>query len=630
MINYKQVLTDANTEYTFSTDVNELTAALTSVDGLLAVKNLNESNRANGEALKMRLVCKIYLLEYLKDLDDQTTEKLLSFVAENKPIAEQKGYNKSGAVLSACEQLVGSLRLCDKSKREISALCRSEGTLVLSGKQIVSQAQTLLDAVEHNDFSSPFGDNVKFPDLKQTLIDTLSDWKIGICGAYARALERAVNYKNLDYRKYDYFPVPEYDEGGKANVIVLNTPFTDEARLYAANAVPKNMEIVEFDVSACEGNDGIEQVFAFAEYKKCAVFISHAEMLSESARDKLLRVAMTTGKSGARIFIADSEGGALYDCAMNIAVADDSLSALDISASYITMPSFADTLSELTAIGYGSEAECREKLREMPFLGFMGLNEITRPEHLRDWFTRGKKISAGNAVAAKRYLTKLKSAMLFIDGDWGDFYGGIKVADVAGEFDYDGIADIDLDNIKKIMESGATVFGQCGMIARYCTTGTGDLSEWDKVERAVMEDRVTLAVNLVLRALRVPVKPVVEVLDELDNDSAGGTCYDGGKRIVFKYSCCQGLQWMRDAIVHECFHALQAKLTAGNWTEWYYDNMGITYGRVCKWLETRERKFNTNTKSDIYQVHMYEADAYAFEIDCRRGAEQYWNSVDFN
>ena len=630
MINFKQALTDANTEYTYSTDVNELTAALTSVDGILAEKNLNESNRANGEALKMRLTCKVYLLEYLQSLDDGAAEKLLNYVAENKPIAEQKKYNKSGAVLSACAELVTALRLYDKSKREITALCNSEAALLHGGKQIIAQAQTLIDALSATDFTSPFGDNVSFPDLKQNLTQTLSDWRTGICGAYGKAIERSVSFKPLDYRKYDYFPVPEYDEGGKANVVILNTPFLDEARLYAANAIPKDVDIAEFDISSCDGKDGIERAFAFAEYKKCAVFFSHAELLAEGALRSFLRGAMTAGKSGAVIFIADLDGGALYDTAIEVAFADETLSALDVSASYITMPSFADTLSELTSLGYVSEAECREKLKQMPFLGFMGLNEITRPEHLRDCFTRGKKISAGNAAAAKRYLAKLKSAMLFIDGGWGDFYGGVKVADESGEFDYDGIADIDLSNIKRITESNATVFGQCGMLARYCTTGAGDISEWDKLDRAQIEERVTLAVNLVLRVLRVPVKPVVEVLDKIDNDGAGGTCYDGGKRIVFKYSCCRELAWMRDAIVHECFHALQAKLTSGNWTEWYYDNMGITYGRVCKWQQTRERKYNNNTKSDIYQVHMFEADAYAFEIDCRRGLEQYWNSVDFN
>ena len=174
-----------------------------------------------------------------------------------------------------------------------------------------------------------------------------------------------------------------------------------------------------------------------------------------------------------------------------------------------------------------------------------------------------------------------------------------------------------------------SVFAKCGVIVRYCLTGAGDVSAWRDIEREDMFRRVELAVKAVYRILGVPLNPVVEILDELDNDTAGGLCCDGGKRILFKYSCCLGISWMLDAILHECFHALQAHLKSGHYAQWYYDNMGITYGRVSEWIETRKQAFDHNTQSNMYKVHMYEADARAFEADCRRARDEYWSAVDF-
>lgn len=630
MINYKQALTDINTEYVFSTEAKTLERALGELDALLTAPNLSAANRANAEALRIRIVCKIYALEYLECLDAAVVGKLVEYADVASKEAAEKGYNKSAKLLDDTVALLKQLSRTLGVKDEISALSRSNGVMAAGGGSVVAQAKKLTDDVTAEYIPSPFGDNVAFPDIRERLASVLTSWQKDVCDGYARALEQSVPHKKLDLSRYDYFPVPEYDEGGKANVIILNTPFADEARLYASHALPNGTELCEFVADeACDGKDGTSRVFAFAEHKNCAVFVSRAEMLSDDNKKELLGCAMRFGRSGGKVFILDPDGGELYDIAMSVAAADGELSALDVSAEYITMPSFDAVRDELIAIGWTTADEgLSDALRQMPFLGFSGLNEITLPQYKRNWAERGKKISAGNAAAAKRYLAKLRSPILFIDGGWGDFKVGGSVSDDPVEFDYDDIDELDIANIRTIVNSNSTVFGMCGMVARYCTTGTADLTEWAKLEREEMENRVRSAVMLVLRVLRVPVRPVVEILDELENKTAGGTCYDGGKRIVFKYEYCKDLQWLRGAIVHECFHALQAKLARGNWSQWYYDNMGITFGRAALWKETRDRKYNENTNSDIYRVHMYEADARAFEVDCARGAEYYWNGLD--
>ncbi|MDE5593073.1 MAG: hypothetical protein K2I75_03980 [Clostridiales bacterium] len=631
MKSFKQVITDANAEYIYSTDIAALDGALASIEELLLAPALNDNNRANAEALGMRLACKIFALKALQpDFSPSLADKLNAYVEQNLPIAKDKGYVKSAAAMENVVKFVTLFSKYAQAKKEISAQASSENILALNGKEIIKNATELIDELLNGEVASPFEEGVVFPALSGEIAEGLQSWKAGLCGAYAKALERTVSAKLLTNRDCDYFPTPECDEGGKANALILNTPFIDEARLYAANAVSRDTEIYEFNVHACGGSrDSIDKIFSYAEYKKCAVFIYNADMISDDDRTYLLRAAMLAGKAGTRTFISDVLGGALYDDGMTAAVQYEDLSALDISQSYITMPSFDATADELVALKMADDGTARAALREMPFLGFAGLNEIVRPEHHNNWMTRGKKISAGNTDAAKRYLARIKASMLFIDDGWGEFRGGGQNASVGGEFDYDGIPAIDIDNVKRIVESNATVFGKCGMIARYCTTGTDDYSVWSRLDREQMQSRAAFAVKLVYRVLGVPIDPIVEIEDEPENDTAGGLCYDGGKRIVFKYSCATDVSWMRDAIVHESFHALQAMLMSGHWAPWYYEHMGITYGRACKWRETREQAYDGNTRSKIYKVHIYEADAYAFEIDCRRGLDEYWNGIDF-
>ncbi len=631
MISFKQVITNANTEYIYSTDITALDGALASIEELLQNPALNADNRANAEALGMRLACKIFALKCFEpDFSPSVADKLNVYVEQNLPIAKDKGYVKSAAAMQNTLKFVTLFSKYISAKKEISAQAASEHMLALNGKKIIQNATELIDGLLSGDVASPFEDGVVFPALSGEIAESMQSWKAGLCGAYAKALERTVAAKPLTCRNCDYFPTPECDEGGKANALILNTPFVDEARLYAANAIARDMEIYEFNMNiAGDSRDSIDRIFCYAEYKKCAVFASGADMMSDDNRAYFLRTAMLAGKAGTRVFISDVQGGALYEDGMTAAIEFDELSALDISESYVTMPSFDDTANELVALKMADDTTARAALREMPFLGFAGLNEIVRPEHHSNWITRGGKISAGNAQAAKKYLARIKASMLFIDDGWGEFKSGGQNVTVAGEFDYDGIPAIDVNNIKKIVESNATVFGKCGMIARYCTTGTEDYSVWGRLDREEMQARAALAVKLVYRILGVPIDPIVEMSDELDNDTAGGLCYDGGKRIAFKYASAQDAAWMRDAIVHECFHALQARLTSGHWAPWYYEHMGITYGRSCKWRETREAAYDSNTHSKIYKVHIYEADAYAFEIDCRRGQDEYWNGIDF-
>ncbi len=626
MINYKADLTEINTAYCMSLSYTELSDKLATLDGLLSERGLNDTNRANGEALRMRLTCKTLLTGYLISFDSAEAEKICAFTEKNIPSARRKGYTNSLSVMeksaalarhlaeifSGADGSAPSAEMCalsvDTAKEYIDVLTTAENDMKNDGSAV-----------------SPFGEKVRFTDVRAAVCAELEKRLEKAINAYAAALERVIPFTVLDGSKGKYYPLPDYDEGGKANALVLCTPFADEARLYAAHCQPT---VYEFDASGlCKAAD-IENAFALASHKRAAALFIGIDGLNEELKNSFLIAALNEGRSGNSIFLLDTGGGELYAEAVCVAGAADGLSALDVSVTYITMPVFAEVVGELTELGRITDVSQRAALAEMPFLGFAGLNEIAEPRHFSDWQTHGKRISDSKSAAAKHYIAGLRSPMMFIDPGWGDFSSGMIDDGSVGEFDYDGVHGVDWINVRRIAESGADVFSVCGMLVRYCTVGTGDYTEWRRLPREELTRRVELATKLVFKALRIGVEPQVEVLDELRNMTAGAQCCDGGKRILYKYDCCTEITWIRDAIVHESFHALQSKLTGGNYSEWYYYNMGITYGRVCEWINTMKTRYDHNTRSSVYKVHMYEADARAFEVDCRRGADAYWNRID--
>lgn len=641
-VSYADRLDEAAVAYRKFTTGAELSVALSLVEKTL--EELNKSIKSatavetvelmtklanNGNALKMRLNCKLLMAEYAAELGSDEGEKVIAFVDEILPKARESGYKNTVAALEGSKALVLAASDYIKQMAELFVLVNSGNTLTSSSADVIEKAKSIVDGAAVDErLSSPFGKGVSFPDISAAVTDRLSLRCGEVESVCMISLEACVPCKKLDYSDGTLMPEPDCDEGGKARAMVLCTPFNEEARLAAAYYVDGNKSLYEYDASLSSSADDVDTAFTFIKYKSDITVITGMDSQSdEMARYILFRAMEICKSSPRRIFAVDGYADRLYNMGVALACERDGYSVLDISQTYLTMPDFSQTVSYLTDAGF-PDADT-DTLRKMPFLGFAGLNALSRLARKADWIDRGKQLSLANEPAAGKYLMRLDTPSLFIDDGWGDFRDGTRnITDTNGEFDYDDIDDVHISYVKRIVESGISVFAICGSIARYCTTGTGDMTVWSSLSREEMERRVTLAVKLVLKSLRVPVNPQVEILDTLDNDSAGGTCFDGGKRIVFKYKDCLNLQWMRDAIVHECFHALQAKLMR-EWSPWYYDNMGITYGRTRKWKDTRAI-YDENTKSKVYKVHMYEGDAYAFEIDCRRGMEGSWNSIDFD
>lgn len=627
-MSFKDDLTRINTVYCNCVLVSELRGALSELGKLLDCGLLTPENAQNAEALYCRLYTKIRLSEYLNGFDEEISAELLVFFSENYAGAKTKGYKKTCAVLDGAKS---ALEICADVSAQLSQLADGESKTQIAG------LKNLKTRVESAEIPSPFGAGVEFADIKAALLTRVD-------GAIVRTEKRV--FSELDnrtarylravsekYKLYEYFPLPEYDEGGAANTVIICTPFAEEARLYAVR-VAEDKTVYEVDACAFGAQDegDIEDTFTVAAKKCGAVIVFNSEKLAAGKRAFLYKSAMLAGKGGLKIFIHDENGdGAEYDACLKIADGRDDMRAVDISTSFITMPSFNDVCAEFEAKGMISGAADYGVIKSMPFMGFTGLNKVVA-EFVAgaDWKKTGRKISSERRADAEKYLSGLKSSYLFIDSGWGDYSSGGKVAEeTTGEFDYDGVREVDLENIRRIVESGHTAFAKCGMIARYCTLAGGDKSDWERIGREDMLERLTLATRLVFRIMRIETVPEVELLDRLENPGAGGLCCDGGKRILYKYVAVKSnWEWTLGCIVHESFHALQAKLRKGGWSQWYYDNFGITRGRVERWAITNNI-YDGNVNSDVYKVHIIEADAKAFETDCDDGRNSAWNTIEF-
>lgn len=651
-MSYKDVIEKANAAYIRETETRALAVQTEALDNLLNEKDLLPDFRAKAEALRHRLYIKLCAGLYIKSFDNAVLERALNYVTAERPQAEEKGYKKTVAVMDAAAVTL----------KNVAALCgRIEDIkkpLLYRGVQVADfgaceaaakEINFIKETVEKQEFLNPFGENVVFLDIRAEILKGAEAALDEINGMGAAAVKNAVaDYVtdiSNDFALFEYFPLPDREEGGKARATVLCTPFKDEAKLYATFARREaedergrksKVRLYNLNCSVFEKYDlnFAESVFTFLKTENADCIAYGAGSLGEKAQTAFFKNAMRFGRSGRQIFIVDETGdGNLYPAALAAAQTDAGLSSVDISRTYLSMPAFKDVEEELRDKGMLSEPADYERLKRMPFMGFLGLNKIVqaRVQGMTNWYDVGIRLSAANQERAERYLRKLPSSYLLIDSGWGD-YSSFEVEKDEGErgFDYDGIKSVHLKNIRNIVESGESVFAKCGMIARYCTTAGGDRLEWQMLERDEMADRLDMATKLVFKILGVTdIVPEVLLLDDLENPTAGGLCVDGGKQIHYLLSSMRNdWEWAMGCIVHESFHALQHKLEQGGWSKWYYDNMGITRGRVEQWVRTR-KIYNSNTKSDVYQVHMREADARAFETDCDDGRNYAWNGMDF-
>lgn len=639
MASYQDRLNKIKTAYHECDDPDLLQGELAQLKEVLSFPNLYEEYKVSGAALLLRLQSKYYLLAFAQDFGEDVFQKGSVYMEDALREAKEKNFAKTEAAVGHFLSLMKTLHAVVNGSGVFGLAERmrsaTDGQAVGAALSAVAKAREALERA-----SLPDLPDVALGDPRGRAAEYLAASERSLKETERRIVARTVGGFLEDitpWQMNEYFPKPECSEGGKANALVVSTPFKEDARLFAAYLTrQEGSALYLVSANKIKGKkDLYPLLLRYAKERGGGCIFEDASVLQEAELDALLSCAMLACKEKAekpfRVFFTDGSGKAeLYARAMQIAAEQDGFSVLDASLEYVSVPPFGNAAEELRERG-AENAE--ETLKSMPFLGFYGFNMLI--SHLavgdRLWKQKGKHISDGNAHAANAYLSRLSDPYLLIDAGWGDFSLGSVQGGVKLEFNYDDIGGVDAENVKRIIESGETVFAKCGMLARYCTIGSNDYSVWQRMEREEMARRLYLAVKMVYQVMGIAVTdtfPQVEILDELSEPTAGGLCCDGGKVIRFKAKCTMDFTWLADCIVHECFHSMQSMLTNGGWTPWYFDNFGITRGRVQSWKATRAI-YNSDTNSDVYKVHMYEGDARAFEADCREARDKAWGNIKF-
>lgn len=623
--------------YIKSCDRGELARAADSLAAMLedklTAKGISAENRENAQFLKIKLQLKALAAEYFcAGYERADFLALESFAEQAEKTCAELGFKKTGELVKrVCE----SARAVDSVMFDAVALkariCDGEGRCVAAN---VDECRAVSDELKRKISlvgglelpSNIFSDGASFPDVKAQTADDLN----GLCAvadrmAAAFCADQVSEFMRtaaediteaLRGKRYEYFP--DADVSHLARAIVLFTPFPDEAELFAGvnagGAKVYRLQSLAFE-NAEKGV--ISEVFNNLSNLGADCVIYGMPHFRAKNGGEFYRAVMRFCRGGRRAYIVADDGTrTVYDDALK--AADGELTALDISFLYLTMPDFVQTVELMQKLnmlsGDGGDIDFVRK--NMPFVGFAGFNEAVKAFNAgADWKKIASERSQDNFRAASKYMLRLTRQALFIDGGWGNYHDDI-VVNKTKHFDYDDIKGVNPDNIRKIMDGNFTLFQKCGMISTYCLLCGDSASDWAGFSPELKSERLTEASKLVMRALGMDIVPKVEVLENLSAKGAGGTCYDGGKRIVYKNSCVKDFDWTSKAVCHECFHAFQHTAIAEGWQDWYETELHVTPGRIDQWSYNFGKYRNIDKDHDGYMIQIVESDARAFENDC--------------
>jgi hypothetical protein len=105
-------------------------------------------------------------------------------------------------------------------------------------------------------------------------------------------------------------------------------------------------------------------------------------------------------------------------------------------------------------------------------------------------------------------------------------------------------------------------------------------------------------------------------------------CCAGGKLIKYREKCVEDYEFTVKMICHECFHGFQNYAIDVQYAQWFWDDLGVTIGRVEQWRKNFSM-YCGKTNSLAYKVEIVECDANAFAEDCFRQGEEVWSAIDF-
>lgn len=656
MVTIADKIEKINRDYYLATDEETLSSACAALSRVLSDRDISEKNKDNASALLLRLKAKYLVVKYFENgYDPKDCDELVEFLTDAIEKSAAGGYANTTKSLAALGEFISALKpIMDEAYARHMAMYNDDGEFV-GGRDDALAATEFYDGaiktVRKRTDGVPFGAGVKLFDLKERALSDLTaerDKTLRFSAEIERAALERFFKDNLIEVKPDYVGYPTYfpvfNEKLSAGAIVLRTPFESEAELYAlSEARERKTKLGKISGRALGGVKGdLSRVFDIlaSEGRDCIV----VGFDGCPNKGDTLTAAMRSGRRGARVYILDDGiDGTAYELAMEMTKEDDELSVLDIGCRYLTMPYLRDVAELFESKGMADGADDRDRIRDtMPFAGYVGLDRacaaFTAGE---DFWEVARRISDENLSAATAYIRNLPSLSRLIDSEWqaDELIEGRRASNTAGErreVDYDDIEEISGDNIKRILASRGSFFAKCGALARYCLLGGNDISMWELVDADEKSARFTTATRVVMRMLDAGECAEVKILSDSQwaadgrPKSAGAQCCEGGKLMVYRESSVKGFDWAVGAVCHECFHAFQHRAIETGAREWYFTELGVTQGRIDEWdYNFGDGHYADSDKPQIYNVEIVEADARAFENECKQQGKDLWNRIDF-
>ena len=679
---YAPALDQALRKYIRSSDYTELNDEAISV--VKAIKsNAYNDVRSDLQLILVKISLKAYYLEFLTTTPtaDQT-EKLKQKVAQMTDAGAEAGFDHpvrwGKTIYGIIERTYPIVK--EQSARSALISCWEDDPGAVSVAQIdealagVRAGSRAVDELPEETVFEPF---VKAADYRQLLFDrfrrdeerllTLRDRKKS--GLEKQLIEKYLFPLEQKYPlSFDYVPGDDPFRQ-RANVLILHTPIVQEAALIVTeygkiNGTPFSVldlhqaggsvlsDLPELLRIAGERKihlfvEGIGDVFDKKEKKERKKEENDKEREKEVAAEaEILFGFLRVGKAGAKVVLVDVEGSNdLYERIIRLTAATEDLSILDISYDYLTMPKYDELIRLLIGKGLidSIDGPDAERIKNgMPFLGFVGLTGMLRAALTgKNIFAVGCAISQKNDTPLLReYLARIPNLARFIDSGWGNvFERKANVVDGRPEFDYDAIRDVKIENIKKIVNYPCDYFAKGGLLVRYSLLGGDGKEKWQDLSDEERAKRIENAVDLVFLLFGIGFFPKVEITDKMGSKFAGGLCIDKGKIIRFKKSCITNYEWLAECILHESFHAFQHKtIDSRFYYKWYWTELGVKPERIAQWAlnhqtyispeRTEQINAATGCNIDYYRLQIFEAEAFAFEVDAVRAGDEIWNLLD--
>ena len=639
-----------NGTYCLSKDIERLNDGVNKLNDILLNQQPRLNFRQKAEALLFRLNAKICAIKYFDGgYLQEDYIKLKEVVSQDLIKAEQNGYTKTKDILQKLLEVADKVHSAiDGVEGEIYRVRDEQGNPTTADIKVLNDfATTIKERAETlkelPDTLTLFGENVKMFDIKSCAINdlmSLANWADeNIQNIISQTNEQFLNESltplsdQAGPKFFDYYPSVPNKEQNSAKAIIVLSPLEDEVFLFA-RAVERERNIAFHILSILDfrGKDAefIDCVFDQFSKRNLNLIVKGFNDFKEDNRKALLEKILIYSKKYGEVIIIDDKGDRnVYDLAYEITKDSERLTTSDVLYKYLTMPNYNFVVSVLEERGLINGSEYAYVQNNMPFMGFVGFN-LACSLHVqgKPWKEEVIELSRRHESFCQAYIKRLPSQAQLIDVGWKKIENLNNLTHNKKEIDYDSVKNVNVANVKKILELRASLFAKCGLVVKYCILAGDDLSCWERLDIKQREDRVNNATRLVATLLNCENDPQVQIIpkDEWTTKGAGGLCCDGGKRIVYREDCCNSVDWLCDAICHECYHSFQHTLQHQGWQEWHWEELGVTEYRVPEWDYNFERYKNSGTS---YMIQVVESDARAFAKDCIMQSEGYWHLIDW-